>query len=116
MEHCTTIITRKTRIAVNIFDVLSSATALVCLLKKKKKRTRKYKTRPMNQNRDKDGFFYALIKDMKSLECDFEQYFKYSRMTPALFQCLAELIGPALQKDITKNPLSPEHRLMLTVE
>ncbi|KAJ8982403.1 hypothetical protein NQ317_017205 [Molorchus minor] len=46
---------------------------------------------------------------------DHESFFKYTRMTPTQFTCLLRLVGPYLQKDKTKNPISPEQRLRITI-
>ncbi|KAJ8969040.1 hypothetical protein NQ314_001940 [Rhamnusium bicolor] len=52
---------------------------------------------------------------MENIEVDNEQYFAFTRMTPRLFECLLNLVGPHLQKDSTKRPLAPAHRLMMTL-
>ncbi|KAG5888607.1 hypothetical protein JTB14_037819 [Gonioctena quinquepunctata] len=46
---------------------------------------------------------------------DHEGFFGYTRMTPKLFEILLTKVGPKLQKDPSKNPLPPVHRLLITL-
>lgn len=98
--------------------LLSSCQVFTELKKSQSRRVRRFKARPINrkQSRDQHGHFASLVvNDMLNKERDFEQYFKYTRMTPDLFNYLLEIVQSALQKDVTKNPLSPAHRLTMTL-
>ncbi|KAJ8968389.1 hypothetical protein NQ317_002436 [Molorchus minor] len=86
-------------------------TSLTLLMKKK--RFRRYAVRPINRQRRAKGIFNNLLYSM--VQKDHESFFKYTRMTPTQFTCLLRLVGPYLQKDKTKNPISPEQRLMITI-
>lgn len=82
----------------------------------KHKRHRRFGVRPMNKNRDREGFFVTLIQDMRTKEKDHEMFFRYTRMTPHLFDYLLQLVEPYLKKDATKYHISPSQRLMITVQ
>lgn len=98
-------------------STLLAASVLAFNLLKKKKKVKRFQVRPMNRNRHIDGQFHSLVKDMLTKEEDFDQYFKYTRMTPHLFKYLLSLVEPHLRKKIrTKNPISPAHRLTMTLQ
>ena len=48
---------------------------------------------------------------------DQESFYKYSRMTPARFDDLLSLVGPAITRQHTnfKTPISPGERLVVTL-
>ncbi|KAJ8911757.1 hypothetical protein NQ315_008809 [Exocentrus adspersus] len=77
------------------------------------RRLRRYAVRPMNRSRRQFGHFANLVNFMKNH--DQEQFFKYTRMTPSLFDHLLTLVGSQLQKTQSKNPLSPNQRLTMTL-
>lgn len=90
----------------------AAATALSVDVKKRK--IRRFKTRPMNRKRNEHSVFIKIVEFAE--KHDTEQFFKYTRMTPELFHKLLDLVGPFLQKDKTKNPISPKQRLALTLQ
>ncbi|KAJ8926233.1 hypothetical protein NQ314_021421 [Rhamnusium bicolor] len=94
------------------------ASVAVCVINyrsRRIRRNRRYKVRPMNRQRRNEGQYYTLVKKMLTVEVDYEQYFKYTRMTPNMFRYLLELVGPKLQKDKRGGSLSPDHRLLMTL-
>jgi len=98
--------------------LLSSCQVFTEWKKSQSQRVRRFKARPINrkQSWDQHGHFASLVNDMLNKERDFEQYFKYTWMTPDLFNYLLEIVQSALQKDVTKNLLSPAHRLTMTLK
>ncbi|KAI4456199.1 hypothetical protein MML48_8g00008264 [Holotrichia oblita] len=52
---------------------------------------------------------------MKNIDADFKQFFKYTRMTLDVFEELLKLVKENLQKTPSKKPLSPAHRLLITL-
>jgi len=48
-------------------------------------------------------------------ETDHEEFYKYTRMTPAQFDWLLERVGPFLKKKSMRRSFSPELRLALTL-
>ena len=75
---------------------------------------RRYAVRPLNRNRRVDGHFASLFTDMATM--DHEQFFMYTRMTPSMYEELLRIVGPSIAKDPRKNPLSPSHRLVMTLQ
>ncbi|KAF5281755.1 hypothetical protein FQR65_LT14550 [Abscondita terminalis] len=90
--------------------IIASALAITAL---NKKRHRRYAVRPMNRRRDEYGHYSTLVRFMK--DNDHEQFFKYCRMSPAMYDHLLALMSPHLQKDVKKMHLSPGHRLTITL-
>ncbi|KAB0790317.1 hypothetical protein PPYR_15346 [Photinus pyralis] len=85
-------------------DVVFSFYLLVCcaaLVHLKHMRHRRYKVRPINRQRHRYGHFHRRVQLMKTLQDD-EQYVKFTRMSPAVFDNLLGILGPALQKDVIK--------------
>lgn len=91
--------------------LLSLTTAVNAL---RKVRIRRFKTRPMNRNRNKEGVYVTVFSGMKNKEVDENQFFKYTRMTMKLFEYLLQ-VRSFLQKD-GKTKLSSEHRLLITIQ
>ena len=91
--------------------LLGAASAVMLL---SKRQPRRYGVRPLNRNRSTSGHFVSLFNDMGAI--DHEQFHRYTRMTPARFENLLGIVGPSITKDPTKNPLSPSHRLVLTLQ
>ncbi|KAL1488582.1 hypothetical protein ABEB36_015045 [Hypothenemus hampei] len=82
--------------------------------KQKKRRKRRYKVKPINRQRKLYGQYEKLFKNMK--ENDPEQFFKYTRLSSEQFDFLLALIDPHIKKNKSKNPLSPSHRLSITLQ
>ncbi|KAJ8913057.1 hypothetical protein NQ315_006558, partial [Exocentrus adspersus] len=61
-----------------------------------------------------DNSVYGLLVKYAQKD-DKEQFFKYTRMAPDLFDYLLSLIECHLQKDPIKNPVSPNQRLAITL-
>jgi len=79
----------------------------------RKKQVRRYKVRPINRQRMVGGSFYYYQK-MKKL--DEPQFFKYTRMTHSVFQKLLTKVGPFIKKQKRKDGISPEERLVITLQ
>lgn len=100
---------RKTAlVAINLVEIV-----LQLLRKKKQKTKRKYWVRPMLLQRKHKGHFHTLFQFMK--DNDDEQFFKFTRMTVLQFERLLELVQESLIKRSIREPLSPEHRLCITL-
>lgn len=80
------------------------------------KRMRRFWVRPINRKRNLEGAFFSLVKEMQISEHDFEQFFKYTRMSPNLFKKLVSLVGPMIRKVERETTLTPEHRLIMTLQ
>uniref|UniRef100_A0A1Y1MU88 DDE Tnp4 domain-containing protein n=1 Tax=Photinus pyralis TaxID=7054 RepID=A0A1Y1MU88_PHOPY len=96
-----------------VFAAFLLLTTAAMLYLKRKKRVRRYKVRPINRNRIVHGQFHKRVRRMR--EMDHEQYFKYTRMTPAVFDNLLSIVGPHLQRHKKKSHISPAERLTLTL-
>jgi len=103
------------RIKRTTFVVVNLTTIILQLLRKKKKKLtkRKYWVRPMLLQRKQKGNFYTLFQFIKNN--DDEQFFKFTRMTVPQFERLLELVQDPLTKRSIREPLSPEHRLCITL-
>ncbi|XP_012543755.1 protein ANTAGONIST OF LIKE HETEROCHROMATIN PROTEIN 1-like isoform X2 [Monomorium pharaonis] len=82
-------------------------------LVKKIRRKRRWSVRPINQKRKDTGHFHNLFKDMATV--DNEQFIKYTRMSQTNFYKLLGLIRHKLIKWSRREPISPEHRLVITL-
>ncbi|KAG5889263.1 hypothetical protein JTB14_025523 [Gonioctena quinquepunctata] len=69
----------------------------------------------MNRNREHNGFFAAVLKDMGTLEADSDQHFEFMRMSKEMYDHSLQLLGPSLQKNRKKYHLTPDHRLAMTI-
>lgn len=74
---------------------------------------RRFKTRPINRARKVAGGFNYYLK-MKTL--DDEQFFKYTRLTKAAFDKLINILKPKLQRQPRSDGISPEERLIITLQ
>lgn len=103
-------ITRRQKLGLS-FIFLSLAASVVSLAQAQnsRKRFRRWKVRPINQKRRKEGLFATLIRDM--MKSDEMQFFKYTRMTVNQFNHLHELIKSDIQKDHKKVTFLPENDL-----
>lgn len=92
-----------------------AAIILQLLRRKKKKKTskRKYWVRPMLLERKEKGHFHTLFQFMKNH--DHEQFFKFTRMSVSQIEKLLEILREPLTKRSIREPLSPEHRLCITL-
>lgn len=81
--------------------------------KRKPRKVRRFKVRPLNRRRDEIGQYAYLVKFMKSN--DHDQFFKYTRLTVNQYESLLQLVAPRLQKNENRHPLSPGHRLTMTL-
>lgn len=103
-------ITRRQKLGLSFF-CLSLAASVVSLARARnsRKRFRRWKVRPINQKRRKEGLFATLIRDM--MKSDEMQFFKYTRMTVNQFNHLLELIKSDIQKDHKKVTFLPQNDL-----
>lgn len=92
--------------------LLAAAATAVCVAAGVRKK-RRFKTRPMNRQRNVHSIFERLVKYAEV--DDVGQFFKYTRMTPQLFNYLLSLIEPHLKKNKSKNPISPKQCLVVTL-
>lgn len=85
------------------------------ILRRKKKKTqkRKYWVRPMLLERKEKGHFHTLFQFIKGQ--DHEQFFTFTRMTVSQFEKVLEILRKPLTKKSIREPLSPEHRLCITL-
>lgn len=95
-----------------MFMCLLMCTSVYYLMKKSRRR---FAVRPINRARKEKGMFNNLLTSML-IKKDTEQFFKYTRMEPKLFFKLLKLVKGKLQKDQSKNPIPPPHRLILTLQ
>lgn len=77
------------------------------------KRQRRFKVRPINRTRKSSGNFQYYRK-MKTW--DKEQFFKYTRMTTVVFEKLLSKIKSRIQKQYRVDGISPEERLVITLQ
>ena len=71
--------------------------------------------RHVNVNRLKRGEYHALVQEMRLH--DHDNFCKYFRMTPARFDSLLRLVGPAITRKTTnfRSPVPPGERLAVTL-
>lgn len=93
--------------------LLLSSTAVV-MRKTIFRSKRRYKVRPMNLRNRKNSVYENLLNYAKNN--DREQFFKYTRMSPEMFEHLLTLIGPYLRRDPSKLPIAPGQRLAITLQ
>lgn len=91
--------------------MLLAGTAAVALLNLK--RNRRFKVRPLNRNK-KFSVYNNLLEYAKTQ--DREQFFKYTRMSPEMFDHLLKYIEPYIKKDPSKLPIKPGQRLAITLQ
>lgn len=77
-----------------------------------KRRKRRWGVHPINQLRKELGHFENLVKEM--LMNDHEKFFNYTRMSPAMFDYLLNLVGPKITK-FAPNAIPAKFRLLLTL-
>ncbi|KAB0790682.1 hypothetical protein PPYR_14874 [Photinus pyralis] len=77
------------------------------------RRPRRFKTRPINRDRKLTGN-YRYYQKLKNL--DSPQFFKYTRMSLPIFQKLLDMIKLDLQKQRRRDTISPEERLVITLQ
>lgn len=96
--------------------LLGALGVLLCsaaIIKWRKKRVRRYRIRPINQNRHLNSQ-YVYFQKMKAI--DEEQFFKFTRMTRALFDELLGIIKNKISKRNLKDGICPEERLAITLQ
>ncbi|XP_018399373.1 PREDICTED: uncharacterized protein LOC108777074 [Cyphomyrmex costatus] len=86
------------------------------MLKKKRKhkrwKNRRWWVRPINLQRDNFDDFTVLVKELKK---DNDLFFRYTRMSLAVYNNLLKKISPLLMKTSLRKPLIPEQRLLITL-
>ena len=84
------------------------------LYKSYKNRKQRSYVRPVNTRRIQFGEFHTLIKELRIM--DKENYFKYFRMSPTIFDYLLKLIKPHIKHKFTHRfPIGPAERLAITL-
>ena len=78
------------------------------------RRHRRWGIRPINKKKDSEELFSTLFKDMWN--SDDEQFFKYTRMSQIQFLEILRLIGKDLQKFKKRRHISPQERLLITLQ
>lgn len=87
--------------------------ASVVALLNKPIRIRRFAKHPLNQNRKIVGHYESIVRYMLNAECDV--FFKYTRMTPYVFKNLLQIVESVIKKDVTKHPIEPTQRLIMTL-
>lgn len=75
-------------------------------------RRRRWWIHPLNQKRISQGDFHNLLNEMRG---DPVHFHKYTRMTPAQFDGVLNLVAPFLTKRSNRTPLSEALRLSVTL-
>ena len=92
---------------------------LLLLIRRRQLRTKlKYRkrfwVRPINRKRKQQGEYANLIREMQL--GDHESFFKYFRMSPAVFESLFHLVAPLIIKsDPNRESIQPAERLAVTL-
>lgn len=94
--------------------LIISALGVYMAIVKKNRRNRRFKIRPINRQRNTHSQFHFYLRVMENM--DNEQFFKYTRMSPELFNDLVELVYPYLVKDPRGDPISVKQRLVITLQ
>lgn len=92
---------------------LLGVTLCLYYVKSKTRARRRFKVRPINTARKRMGGF-QYYKNMKTW--DKEQFFKYTRMTHIAFEKLLQLIKSQIQRQLRSDGISPEERLVITLQ
>ncbi|XP_051167790.1 uncharacterized protein LOC127285696 [Leptopilina boulardi] len=79
---------------------------------KSRKKSRRWGDRPINRRRDVLGEYETLFQEMQD---DEEYFFKYTRMNKEIYQHLLAKVTPYLLKRSRRKPLTPGHRLSMTL-
>lgn len=103
---------QKRALCLNLLKLSSSLVDLEYERTNDVKQGRRWWVRPSNQNRSLLGYHHV-IEEMRLV--DKEEFFNFHRMSPKLFDKLLALVGPELQKDSHREPLSPALRLQVTL-
>lgn len=80
---------------------------------KKHKKIKRNKNRPINKERDTNGYFKVTFLKIKEL--DPAQFFIHTRMPVTVFELLLSACKPYLEKKSMRKPIEPESRLALTL-
>ncbi|XP_051172066.1 uncharacterized protein LOC127288573 isoform X2 [Leptopilina boulardi] len=86
----------------------------LCILKlmRSENKSRRWGVRLINQRRPVLGEFETLFHEMQD---DEEYFFKYTRMSVDCYKYLLEKVTPFLLKRSRRKPLTPGHRLSMTL-
>ncbi|KAK4875354.1 hypothetical protein RN001_011776 [Aquatica leii] len=104
---------KKKRLARLFVNMITCVTSIIKF--KRCTRIRRFAVRPMNRNRDLEGNYATLVKDMLMIEWDEEQFVKYTGMSKEQFSYLHTLVKPYLKKDPKKKHIASEQRLIMTL-
>ncbi|XP_018361253.1 PREDICTED: uncharacterized protein LOC108759992 [Trachymyrmex cornetzi] len=74
---------------------------------------RRWWVRPINRNKDEQGFLLNLIREMEIQ--DHEKFYRTFRMWPEQFNWLLDQVQDKLQKRSRRTPLDPKLRLQVTL-
>ena len=88
---------------------------ILLLCQNARKRKRRCWVRPLWQKRKEQGIFHNLVQEMQLF--DHFMYFKYFRMTPAMFEKLLRFVAPEITKIKTnfREPLPPALKLAVSL-
>jgi membrane peptidoglycan carboxypeptidase len=86
---------RKIITAIAMMLLLSAAT-VVAVQSTGPRRPRRWAVRPLNRERITFGHYHSLVQFIK--QNDKEQFFKYTRLSPALFNALLAIVEQHLAK------------------
>lgn len=76
------------------------------------KNSRRFWVRPLYLERDVSGFFVSTFHKLKNR--DHEQFNIATRMSPAIFDCLLNILRDRLEKN-SSRAIAPDCRLFLTL-
>ncbi|VEN34117.1 unnamed protein product [Callosobruchus maculatus] len=78
-----------------------------------KGRARRFKRRPINRDKRRTGHYSYYLK---MEQWDTDQFFKYTRMTIPVFEKLLSKIRSKIQRQYRSDGISPEERLVITLQ
>lgn len=83
------------------------------LRRKRRRREKRWWVRPINRTRNELGYFNNQFKE--AYETDHEEFFDMTRMTPAQYDHLCNLVRSFLTKKSIRKPISLNERIAITL-
>ena len=93
----------------------ASLVAIILLRKRRRRRNRRVWTREWILNRERQGAFHQLMKEMRM--CDTSSYRNFVRMNAATFEELLAVIAPQItfHDTVLRQAICPAERLAVTL-
>jgi len=91
-----------------------SAVILHEMVNSKKKSRRRWKIRPLNQNRYANSIYFNLVAEMRLV--DKESFIKFHRMDPSRFDQVLQLISPFVSNSTYVDAVSIGEKLSATLK